>query len=74
MRRIRVADGLVLEVRSGDEGNRPLVRLRMTAWREGELDGPGEVVVYPDELDALMAALTDAAVVIDAKTRKEAAR
>ena len=64
----------MLEIRPGDEGARPLVRLRMTAWREGEPDGPGEVVVYPDELDALMAALTDAAAVIDSRMHKEARR
>ncbi|HHS96648.1 MAG TPA: hypothetical protein ENK08_01915 [Chloroflexi bacterium] len=74
MRRIWVADGLMLEVRSEGEEACPLIRLRVTARREAGSDGPGVVVVYPDEVDGLIAALTDAAAVIDSRMHKEAKR
>lgn len=59
----RVSSDLILEVWSGGRGD-PLLKLRMKAERETDPDGPGLVVVYPEEIDALMAALTGAAMLI----------
>ena len=71
----RVSGDLVLEVWPGGEGDRPLVKLRsLTMERDGDPDAVGVVVVYPEEVDALMAALTDAAAAIDFGKHKEAKR
>lgn len=74
MRVLQVADGLVLEVRAGGDEACPLIWLRATARRRVGPDGPGGVVVYPDEVDGLIAALTDAAAVLDSWIQKEAKR
>ena len=61
MRTLQVTDDLILEIwPSGGEGERPLVKLRsLAAERDGE--AIGAVIIYPEELDALVAALTEAA-------------
>ena len=46
----------------------------MKAEREADPNGPGVVVVYPEELDALMAALTEAAMVLCSREREEKER
>ena len=60
MRAYRVRD-LIVEVWPGGGGDRPLVKLRSLAMqRDGDPDAVGVVVVYPNELDELIAALTEA--------------
>ena len=63
MHTYQVSDDLVVEVWPSDNsGDRPLVKLRsLSMERDGDPDAVGVVVVYPNELDALIAALTDAA-------------
>jgi hypothetical protein len=69
----QVSGDLVLEVWSG-RGGHPLLKLRMKAEREADPNGPGVVVVYPEELDALMAALTEAAMVLCSGEHEEKER
>ena len=73
MRLYQVSNNLILEVWP-DGGNHPLLKLRMKAEREADPNGPGVVVVYPEELDALMAALTEAAMVLCSREREEKER
>ena len=76
MRTLRVTDNLVVEIwPSNSEGDGPLVKVRsLTMWWDGHSDAMGVVVVHPNELDALMAALTEAAMVTHPREREEKGR
>jgi len=60
MRTLQVTDDLVVEIWSSGEGDRPLVKLRsLAAERDGE--AIGALIIWPEELDTLVSALTEAA-------------
>lgn len=59
MRTLQATDDLVVEVWPGGEGGHPLVKVRSLALeRDGE--AVGVVVVWPEEMDGLIAALVEA--------------
>ena len=60
MRVLQVTDDLVVEIWPSGEGDRPPVKLRsLAAERDGE--AIGAVVIWPEEIDPLVVALTEAA-------------
>ena len=67
MRVLQATDDLVVEVWPSDtSGDHPLVKLRsLSMEQDSDADAAGVVVVYPEELDALVAALTEAALLLE---------
>ena len=66
----QVSEDLIVEVWPGGDGDRPLVKVRsLMMQRDGDSDAVGVVVVYPNELDALIAALTEAAACLTEEKR-----
>ena len=61
MNTLKVTDDLVIEIWPGSEADRPLLKLRSHAQGHDGETRPGAVVVWPEEIRPLVAALAEAA-------------